>query len=122
MDYSELENINENLDDDWIRNFDKIDELYKDFYKDNVYFVDLKVVYINRSNEIEKIKQAPFLMTKPNCITREEILEILIDKLPPPPNGIISRWKWSLGERKKLFEYLHEIGLDITESPVSLYS
>ena len=52
----------------------------------------------------------------------EEILEILIDKLPPPPNGIISRWKWSLGERKKLFEYLHEIGLDITESPVSLYS
>lgn len=77
MDYSELENINENLDDDWIRNFDKIDELYKDFYKDNVYFVDLKVVYINRSNEIEKIKQAPFLMTKPNCITREEILEIL---------------------------------------------
>lgn len=77
MDYIELENRNEKLDDEWIHNFDKIDELYKDFYKDDVYFVDLKAVYINRSNEIEKIKQAPFLMSKPNCITREEILEIL---------------------------------------------
>jgi hypothetical protein len=77
MDYSELENRNEKLDDDWINKFEKVDELYKDFYKDNVYFVDLKAVYINRSNEIEKIKQAPFLMSKPNCITREEILEIL---------------------------------------------
>ena len=65
------------LNDDWINKFEKVDELYKDFYKDNVYFVDLKVVYVNRANEIEKIKQAPFLMSRPNCITREEILEIL---------------------------------------------
>jgi GTP-binding protein EngB required for normal cell division len=42
MDYSELENRNEKLDDDWINKFEKVDELYKDFYKDNVYFVDLK--------------------------------------------------------------------------------
>jgi hypothetical protein len=75
--YMELGDRNEYLDDEWIHNFDKIDELYKDFYKDNVYFVDLNVVYINRSNEIEKIKKAPFLMSKTNCITREEILEIL---------------------------------------------
>jgi len=75
MDY--IEERNKHLDDDWIHNFDKTDELYKDFYKDNVYFSDLKVVYVNRSNEIEKINQAPFLMSKPNCITREEILEIL---------------------------------------------
>ena len=50
----------------------------------------------------------------------EEILEILLDKLPPPPNGIISRWKWSLSERKNLFDYLREIGLQIIENPVPL--
>jgi hypothetical protein len=77
MAYTELYEKNEYLDDEWINNFDKIDELYKDFYKDDVYFVDLNIVYINRSNEIEKIKQAPFLMSIPNCIKREEILEIL---------------------------------------------
>jgi len=77
LEYTELEEKNQHLDDEWINNFDKIDELYKDFYKDNVYFVELNILYVNRSNEIEKIKQAPFLMSRPNCITREEILEIL---------------------------------------------
>jgi hypothetical protein len=64
MDY--IEERNKHLDDDWIHNFDKTDELYKDFYKDDVYFSDLKVIYINRSNEIEKINQASLLLSKPN--------------------------------------------------------
>jgi hypothetical protein len=76
MDY-ELEQQNTSLDDEWIQNFEKVDELYKDFYKDDVYFTNLKIVYVNRSNEIEKIIQDNFLMSEPNCITREEILQIL---------------------------------------------
>jgi len=65
------------LDDDWINNFENTDKLYKDFYKDDLYYVNLRVIYINRGNEIEKLKQESFLMSKPNNITREEILEIL---------------------------------------------
>ena len=65
------------LNDDWVKRFDEVDELYKDFYKDDVYYVDVKIVYVNRQNEIEKIKESPFLMSRPNCICREEILEIL---------------------------------------------
>jgi hypothetical protein len=65
------------LDDDWIRNFEKVDELYKDYYKEDVYYANLKIIYINRSNEIEKIIQDNFLMSKQNCITREEVLQIL---------------------------------------------
>ena len=66
-----------NLDDDWINNFDNTDKLYKDFYKDDLYYVNLRVIYINRENEIEKLKQESFLMSKPNNITHDEILEIL---------------------------------------------
>ena len=44
------------LNDDWIVNFEKTDELYQDFYKDDLYYINLKYLYINRSNEIEKIK------------------------------------------------------------------
>jgi hypothetical protein len=66
-----------NLDDDWINNFDNSDKLYKDFYKDNLYYVNLRVLYINRLNEIDKIKQEPLLLSKPNTILYEEILEIL---------------------------------------------
>jgi len=72
--YSHTESV---LNDDWVHCFDKVDELYKDFYKDDVYYVDVKIIYVNRKNEIEKIKESPFLMSKPNCICREEILEIL---------------------------------------------
>jgi hypothetical protein len=66
-----------NLDDDWINNFDNVDKLYKDFYKDDLYYVNLRVMYINRENEIEKLKQESFLMSTPNNITRDEILEML---------------------------------------------
>ena len=66
-----------NLDDEWINNFYKTDKLYKDFYKDDLYYVNLKIIYINRENEIDKIKHESFLMTHINVIEREEILEIL---------------------------------------------
>jgi len=65
------------LNDEWINNFENTDKLYQDFYKDNLYYVNLKFIYINRENEIEKIKQESFLMSKPNYISREEILQIL---------------------------------------------
>ena len=73
---SDIESDSE-LNDEWVQSFEKIDDLYKDFYKDDIYYINIKILYINRKNEIEKIKQTPFLMSKPNCICREEILEIL---------------------------------------------
>jgi len=75
-----MENYYNNLDDEWINNFDKIDNLYKDFYKDDIYYIHLRILYINRNNEIDKIKNERFLMTNPNNITREEIIEILKKK------------------------------------------
>jgi hypothetical protein len=70
-------NENNKLDDDWINNFEKTDELYQDFYKDDLYYINLKYIYVSRKNEIEKIKQETFLMSRPNYISREEILQIL---------------------------------------------
>ena len=67
------------LNDEWINNFEKTDRLYQDFYKDDVYYVNLKFVYVNRENEIEKINQESFLMSTPNYISREEIIQILKD-------------------------------------------
>ena len=63
--------IENKLNDDWIHKFDKIDKLYEDFYKDDLYYTNLKFIYINRNNEIEKINQETFLMTTPNKILRE---------------------------------------------------
>jgi hypothetical protein len=69
--------MNDKLDDDWICNFEKKDKLYKDFYKDDVYFVNLHIIYVNRNDEIEKIKRETFLLSLPNYVTRNEVLGIL---------------------------------------------
>jgi hypothetical protein len=65
------------LDDDWINKFEEIDKKYEDFYKNDLYYVNLRVIYINRENEIEHLKQESFLMSKPNFISYEEIIQML---------------------------------------------
>lgn len=66
-----------NLNDEWIKEFDKIDKLYEDFYKDDLYYINLRAIYVNRNNEIDKLTNETYLMNKPNYISREEILWIL---------------------------------------------
>jgi len=65
------------LNDDWINEFDKTENLYKDFYKDNLYYINIDFIYINRLNEIEKIKQDSILLSIPNSITRDELIGLL---------------------------------------------
>jgi len=65
------------LDDEWIKNYEKTDKLYNDFYKDDVYYINLRVIYINRENEIDKIKYQSLLMRYPNKILQEEMIELL---------------------------------------------
>lgn len=65
------------LDDTWIHEFENGDNVYKDFYKDDLCYINVRVIYINRENEIDKLKEESFLMTTLNYIHREEILAIL---------------------------------------------
>lgn len=66
-----------NLDDDWINEFEKTDKLYKDFYKADLYYINLRVIYVNRENEIDKVKHETFLLSNKNIISEEELLGIL---------------------------------------------
>jgi hypothetical protein len=79
-----------NLDDEWINEFEKTDKLYEDFYKDDLYYINLRVIYINRENEIDKIKNESLLLTNKNNISHEEIFGILKN------NSIDNERKYSL--------------------------
>ena len=46
-----------NLDDDWINTFEKTDKLFQDFYLDDIYYTGIHLIYVNTSNDIEKIKE-----------------------------------------------------------------
>uniref|UniRef100_A0A6C0DTU6 Uncharacterized protein n=1 Tax=viral metagenome TaxID=1070528 RepID=A0A6C0DTU6_9ZZZZ len=65
------------LDDSWIQDFDKVDKPYQDFYKENVYYVNINIFYVNKENEIDKITNEIFLMKNHNVISREEIIDII---------------------------------------------
>ena len=67
---------NECLDDRWIKEFEETDQLYKDFYKDNVQYIPLTILYVNESKEIQHIKQETFLLSKYNQMTYEEIRKV----------------------------------------------
>jgi hypothetical protein len=92
------------LNDDWIKNFEENEKLYNDFYKDDLYYINLKVIYINKFNEVEKIKQECYLMTNPNVISREEILQIF------KTHSIDNNLKYKL---KSILRY--NITLDVNE-------
>jgi len=62
------------LNDDWILNFENIDNLYKEFYKDDIFYINIKLLYIKRDNQIDKIKNVSHIMSKPNIFSREELL------------------------------------------------
>jgi hypothetical protein len=69
--------MEEELDNGLIDDFEKTDKLYADFYRENVHYVNLHLIYIDKNNDIQKIEQESFIMTKPNFISRAEIIEIL---------------------------------------------
>ena len=57
------------------------DQLYKDFYKDDIYYTNINIIYLNAANEIEKIKQESFLLSQCNHITTEEMIKILKENM-----------------------------------------
>jgi len=67
------------LDDSWIVNFNDTDKLYSDFYKDNVYYINVTIIYINGEHEIERMKKDTFLLSRPNELLYEELIRILKD-------------------------------------------
>jgi hypothetical protein len=67
----------EKLDDTWIQDFDNVDKPYHDFYKENIYYVNINIFYVNKENEIDKITNELFFMKNHNVISREEIIDII---------------------------------------------
>ena len=86
-----MDNINDEiLDDNWVTTFDENDKLYMDFYKENVYSINIHFIYINNLDNIEKIQKKNIILLKPNYISKEEIIGIL------KKNSIMNNKKYTL--------------------------
>jgi hypothetical protein len=67
----------EDLDSTWIRDFENLDKDYKNFYTEEVAFLKIHSIYINRENNIEKIKEEQIFLKEPGIIHKEELLSII---------------------------------------------
>lgn len=67
----------EDLDTDWIEEFNKTDEEFKNYYCEELSFIKVHYVYINSSNEINFIKEEKILLKTPSILHKEELLHII---------------------------------------------
>ena len=73
----ELELESEKLDETWIKNFELEDKHYELFYCEDLYYINIQCIYIDKHNEITNIKEEKFFMNTPNYISREEVIGLL---------------------------------------------
>lgn len=65
------------IDLDFIEEFDKTMMQYKDFYKENVETIRVKILYVNKDNKLELIKHDDLILKTPNIISCCELIKIL---------------------------------------------
>lgn len=67
----------EDIDSSWLEEFENLDKEYKDFYTEDLSFIKLHCVYINKNNEIEKISEEKILLRTPGVLYKEEMIGLI---------------------------------------------
>ena len=86
----ELNDNIEELDSTWLQEFQNLDNEYKNYYTEELSFVRIHSVYVNKNNEIEKIKEEKLLIKNAGILLKEELLRIIKD------NSFSNNIKYSL--------------------------
>jgi hypothetical protein len=86
------ESEGEDLDNQWIVDFEKTDIDYKLYYKEDLNYLKINIIYINKNGEIEKIAEDKYFFKVKNILPKEEII-YLIQKYRNSKN---TRKKYSL--------------------------
>ena len=65
------------LDSTWIQEFENLDKDYKNYYTEELSFLRIHSIYVNRLNDIEKVREEKFLLKQPGIIHRDDVLSII---------------------------------------------
>lgn len=66
-----------NLDDTWIKDFENVDKEYQELYNNDIFFINVHFVYINKENIIHDMSKQKFLMKTPNYVHRDELVGLI---------------------------------------------
>lgn len=70
-------NLDLNLDSNWIEEFDKLDNEYKSYYKEDLTFIKIHSIYVNSNNEIEKLIEEKLFLKMANIVSKNDVLGII---------------------------------------------
>ena len=73
----ELTNDLFELDTSWVDEFDKNDNEYKSYYNEELTFINLHCIYINKNSEISKVHEEKILFKTPGTLSREEVIGLI---------------------------------------------
>ena len=62
------------LDNKWIEEYEQDEEPYNDFYREKTKTIEIYYFYINKSSELEKIKQHHCVLDEYNKLSREKLV------------------------------------------------
>lgn len=65
------------MDNEWITEFTNKEKEYQIFYKDNINYIRIYVLYVNRNNCLDKIKEKTFHLQSANTLTKDELRETI---------------------------------------------
>ena len=71
------EEIDNDLDFSWIQEFENLDKEYKDYYTEDLAFIKIHCIYVNKDNEIDKILEDKIILNTPGLLSKEEIISLI---------------------------------------------
>lgn len=69
------------LDQEWITNYEKNEEKYRDFYQQKHNSIKVFFLYVNKENTLETINEKTIQMNNLNILTREELIQEIREKM-----------------------------------------
>ena len=67
----------DDIDDTWIKEFKKKEDIYNDFYKEETNSVKLFFLYVNTSNTLESIKSDSLILEEKGVVTKDQLVSLI---------------------------------------------
>jgi len=67
----------EDLDNSWLEEFEKSDNEYKNYYTEELSFIKITSLYVNKDNNIEKLREEKILLKVPGFLQKEELISMI---------------------------------------------
>uniref|UniRef100_A0A6C0F2L5 Uncharacterized protein n=1 Tax=viral metagenome TaxID=1070528 RepID=A0A6C0F2L5_9ZZZZ len=66
-----------NLDTSWIEEFEREEKEYKGYYREDLQSIKVHCIYVNKNNDIDKIKEERIFMRQPNYLSGDQVLTLI---------------------------------------------